>query len=80
MDGKAVLAKSCRKHSHASAGVIFSFAANDKIIGISHDKTTTFQPWLDFFDEPFIQHIVKVYIGEHRTDNAPLCIVTRYVK
>ena len=53
-------------------GIVFQFAADDKVIGKADEEAFAFQPGLYLLDEPVIEHPVQKDIREYGRDDAAL--------
>ena len=65
VDGQSEAGEPLGEDSQQASGVLFQFAANDKVIGEANQEAFAFQPGLDLLDEPIIQHPVQKDIREY---------------
>ena len=72
MQGQSVLLKPLGKYFHHPRRVIFKGERQDRVVGVSDEKSRAFQSWLDDILKPHIQHLMKKYLGQDRRDNTAL--------
>jgi hypothetical protein len=63
MNGETKAVEPLRQYVHESAGVVFPFKADDELIRETNQEASPFHPWFDLVLVPFIQYLVKEYIG-----------------
>jgi hypothetical protein len=66
MNSQVVPAEPLGQNFQYPSGVGFMLATNDKIIGKTNHEALSLEPRLYVLYEPFIQHVVQEYVGQHR--------------
>ena len=72
MNGQVVPAEPLGQDFQYPAGVGFLFESDNKIIGKPNQETFSLEPRLYVLHEPFIQHVVQEYVGQHRRCDSAL--------
>ena len=66
VDAEAVFLKPLWQHLHNALCIFLMLAANNKVIGVAHQKYIPSHPRFYVFNEPFIDHIMQIDVGKER--------------
>jgi hypothetical protein len=68
--GQAVLRESLREHGQNPSGIALHLEDQHGIVSVADQMGTSVKTWLDRVDEPRVEYLVKVGIGEDRGHHA----------
>src|SRR4029077_16415854 len=69
---EAVLPESLRKYFQHAPRVELAAEADEKVVGVAHEKGGSLQPRSDVALKPGVEHFVQVHVREQRRDDSPL--------
>ena len=72
MELQTVLRKSLGQHIHDPLRILPILKAQNEVVRISNFVSFALQPGLHHSLEPFVENVVKIYIGQQRANHLPL--------
>jgi len=69
---KAVLRESFRKHVHDATSIGLVAEADDEVVSVAHEESSSSQPRLDYHLKPRVEHLVEVDVREQGGDDSSL--------